>query len=224
MTQVAPTDKSLLEKAATGDSQAVDQLMSRYKNLVRKKASLLYMSGADREDVVQEGMIGLYKAICAFKSEKNVPFPAFASYCIMAQITDAVRKAGRIKHQLLSQALSLQSLAQTDERSDSPGVAAFIPARAEANPEQALLNQEDLAELMAFIRDDLSDLERQAVLLFLQNLNYQQIADCLDKPPKAVDNALSRARRKFLRYRRQRSQPGRSLKDNLPVGRSGSQA
>ena len=98
----AISDQVLLELAARGDSQAVDRLLTRYKNLVRRKASMMFMSGADAEDVIQEGMIGLFKAICSYQPEKEVPFQAFAAYCIMAQITDAVRRAGRLKHQLLS--------------------------------------------------------------------------------------------------------------------------
>ncbi|MDW7658000.1 MAG: sigma-70 family RNA polymerase sigma factor [Bacillota bacterium] len=202
----AVSDKVLLEQAARGDSLAVDQLLTRYKNLVRRKASMMFMAGADTEDVIQEGMIGLYKAICAYKPEKEVPFPAFAAYCIMTQITDAVRKAGRLKHQLLSQSISLQSLSrETDEGPGLP-ISAFIPARPEADPEQALLNQESMSDLMTFIQNDLSQLERQAVLLFIQNLSYQQIAACLDVAEKTIDNALGRARRKFMQYRDKKNQ------------------
>lgn len=197
------SDRILLEQAARGDSQAVDRLLTRYKNLVRRKASMMFIAGADKEDVIQEGMIGLYKAICAYKPEKAVPFPAFAAYCIMAQITDAVRRAGRLKHQLLSRSISLQSLShETDEGVGLP-ISAFIPARPEPDPEQALLNRENLSALMLFIQQDLSRLERQTVLLFIQNLNYQQIAACLDVTEKSVDNALGRARRKFRQYRKQ---------------------
>ena len=204
LSETRPSDEALLERAAKGDSQAVDCLLSRYKNLVRKKASLMFIAGADRDDVIQEGMIGLYKAICAYKPEKNVPFPAFASYCIMSQITDAVRQAGRMKHQPLSQSISLQSLAQETDGNIDPSSLTFIPGRLETDPEQALLDQENLAELMRFIEEELSPLERQVVLLYSQNLSYQQIAACLDRSIKSVDNALGRARRKFMDYRNQK--------------------
>ena len=203
------SDQVLLVQAAQGDSQAVDHLLTRYKSLVRQKASVMYMAGADAEDVIQEGMIGLYKAIRAYKPEKEVPFPSFAAYCIMSQITDAVRKAARLKNQMLTHSISLQSLAHETADGTVVPAAAFIPARPEANPEQVLLNQEELTDLMRFIQKDLSQLERQSMLLFLQSLTYKQIAACLEVPQKTVDNALGRARRKFLQYRQRKQQTER---------------
>jgi len=205
----AASDQLLLNQAARGDSQAVDQLLTRYKGLVRQKASVMYMAGADAEDVIQEGMIGLYKAIRAYKPEKEVPFPSFAAYCIMSQITDAVRKAARLKHQMLTHSISLQSLARETEDGSTIPAAAFIPTRPEANPEQVLLNREELTDLMRFIQKELSQLERQSMLLFLQSLTYKQIAACLEVPQKTVDNALGRARRKFLQYRQHKQQTER---------------
>ncbi|MCK9252600.1 MAG: sigma-70 family RNA polymerase sigma factor [Clostridiaceae bacterium] len=205
----AASDQLLLDQAARGDSLAVDQLLTRYKGLVRQKASVMYMAGADAEDVIQEGMIGLYKAIRAYKPEKEVPFPSFAAYCIMSQITDAVRKAARLKHQMLTHSISLQSLAHETEDGTAIPAAAFIPARPEANPEQVLLNREELTDLMRFVQKELSQLERQSMLLFLQSLTYKQIAACLEVPQKTVDNALGRARRKFLQYRQRKQQTER---------------
>jgi RNA polymerase sporulation-specific sigma factor len=129
-----------------------------------------------------------------------VPFAAFASYCIMAQITDAVRRASRRKHELLNQSVSLQSLIQPTEE-DGGTLTDQMASLGGHDPEQALLNQENLQDLLLFIRQDLSTLERRSVLLFIQNLSYQQIAACLDIPVKTVDNALRRARKKFMIYR-----------------------
>ena len=106
-------DDVLLAKSAGGDQQAIESLLVRYKDLVRRKASAMYMAGADAEDVIQEGMIGLFKAIRDYRPVHQVPFAAFASYCIMAQITDAVRQASRKKHKPLNDSLSLQSLIQS---------------------------------------------------------------------------------------------------------------
>jgi RNA polymerase sporulation-specific sigma factor len=194
-------DEILLQHAAQGDQQAIEILLNRYKNLVRRKASAMYMAGADSEDVIQEGMIGLFKAIRDYRPVHGVSFAAFASYCIMAQITDAVRQASRKKHQPLNASLSLQGLIQTEDEGEARLLDLFSD-QSEPDPEETLLNLEKLADLQLFIQDQLSTLERQAVLLFIQKLSYQQIADCLGCSAKKVDNALSRARQKFLAYRR----------------------
>lgn len=199
-------EQVLLKQAARGSEQAVDLLLSRYKNLVRRKASMMYMAGSDTEDVIQEGMIGLLKAIRAYDPQKGVPFAAFASYCIMSQITDAVRKASRKKHQVLNESVSLQSPAHAGHDERELPLMSFISSGSETSPDQVLQNQEDMANLITFIRQDLSPLERNTVLLFLQNLSYRQIADCLGVPVKSIDNALSRARRKFTQYREKNGQ------------------
>jgi RNA polymerase sporulation-specific sigma factor len=198
---ITPSDEALLAIASQGDQQAIESLLIRYKNLVRRKASAMYMAGADSEDVIQEGMIGLFKAIRDFKPEFQVPFAAFASYCVMAQITDAVRQASRKKHQPLNASLALQGLNQDADEGKYDLLNLFAETN-QPDPEETLLNQEKLTALLYFIQSELSDMERQAVLLFIQNLSYQQIADCLGSTPKKIDNALGRARRKFLNFRR----------------------
>lgn len=195
-------DDVLLAQASQGDQQAIEELMIQYKNLVRRKAASMFMAGSDAEDVIQEGMIGLFKAIRDFKPEFHVPFASFASYCIMSQITDAVRKASRQKHRLLNHSLSLQSLVQGESAGDLQLLEMFIGTPV-PNPEEILLDRERVADLQHFFMNRLSQLEQQAVLLFMQKLTYQQIADCLGCSPKQVDNALSRARQKFLTYRDQ---------------------
>jgi RNA polymerase sporulation-specific sigma factor len=194
-------DSALLRLAATGDNQAMDQLLTRFKGLVRHKASAMYMAGADSEDVIQEGMIGLFKAIRTFQPEMKVPFAAFASACISSQITDAVRQASRKKHQLLNQSVSLQSLVGSSDPGEERPLADLLDSATAPDPEQAFLNQESMADLRDFIQNHLSVLERQTVLLFIQNQTYQQIAGNLGVPAKTVDNALRRARRKFMLYR-----------------------
>jgi RNA polymerase sporulation-specific sigma factor len=195
-----PDEEVLLRQAAQGDQQAMEILLGRYKNLVRRKAGVLYMAGAASEDVIQEGMIGLFKAIRDYRPERGVSFAAFASYCILAQITDAVRQASRKKHQPLNASLSLQGLIQDDDDGEAMLLNLFSD-RSEPNPEETLLNREKLDGLQQFVQKQLSDLERQAVLLFIQKLSYQQIAACLGCKAKQVDNALRRARQKFLIYR-----------------------
>jgi RNA polymerase sporulation-specific sigma factor len=143
----------------------------------------------------------LFKAIRDFKPVHQVPFAAFASYCIMAQITDAVRQASRKKHKPLNDSLSLQSLIQTEEDDDLRLLDLFIGSTG-PNPEESLLHRENLSDLTYFIQQELSSLEQQAVLMFIQKLSYQQIAICLDCSVKRIDNALRRARLKFQSFRR----------------------
>ncbi len=192
-------DDFLLALAARGDQRAIEALLSRYKDLVRRKASAMYMAGADAEDVIQEGMIGLYKAIRDFKPVHQVPFPAFASYCIMSQITDAVRQASRKKHGPLNESLSLNFLVSSSDSSEFQIQDLLV---GESDPEEDLLDQENLSDLQVFFMTGLSKLEQQVVLLYLQQLSYQQIADCLSSNVKTVDNALGRARQKLLRFRK----------------------
>jgi len=193
-------DDQLLAMAASGDQQAIENLLIRYKDLVRRKASSLYIAGADAEDVIQEGMIGLFKAIRNYRPEHQVPFAAFASYCIMAQITDAIRQASRKKHHPLNRSLSLQSLIQTEDDGDL-NLLDLLAEPGNPNPEETLLNREELTSLQFFIQEELSPLEQQVVLLFIQKLSYQQIAGCLGCTAKKVDNALNRVRRKIRQYR-----------------------
>lgn len=206
----------LLDRAASGDQQAIESLLIRYKDLVRRKASAMYMAGADAEDVIQEGMIGLYKAIRDFKPAFQVPFQAFASYCIMAQITDAVRQASRKKHQPLNESLSLQSLIQAED--DELRLLDLFADAKDPDPEELLLKRENLAELQLFIQQELSQMEQQAVLLFIQQLSYQQIANYLGCTPKKIDNALSRARKKFAHYRQVSHQYAQNTKKQLRKG------
>lgn len=192
-------DEELLTRAGSGDQLAIEALLTRYKDLVRRKASTMYIAGADTEDVIQEGMIGLFKAIRDYRPIHKVPFAAFASYCIMAQITDAVRQASRKKHQPLNESLSLQSLIQTED--DDLRLLDLFAGTSELDPEESLLDRENLADLQYFIQKALSPLEQQVVLLFMQQLSYQQIADCLGCTTKKIDNALHRARLKFSKFR-----------------------
>ncbi len=213
--QIYPSDQELLDRVAENDSQAMELLLTRYKGLVRSKAAAMYMAGADAEDVIQEGMIGLFKAIRDYNPEHHVPFAAFAAYCIMAQITDAVRQASRKKHQLLNQSISLQSLTPMADSDNDLPMSDHLGTSASPDPEQELMNQENMADLTYFIQQNLSPLERQSVLLFLQDLSYMQIAGCLNIPVKTVDNALRRARKKFMAYREQADQIALKDKEHL---------
>ncbi len=192
-------DQALLAAAKAGDNQAMEMLLGRYKGLVRQKAASMYMAGADSEDVIQEGMIGLFKAIRDYQPDRDASFATFASLCVSAQITDAVRQASRHKHRLLNESLSLQSLQHQHGDIDQSLPALEWPASDE-NPEQRLLSREREAAFIDFITNHLSPLERQVIRLYLQALTYHQIAELLHCSTKRVDNALQRARQKIARY------------------------
>ena len=191
----------LLSRAADGDRQATEVLLIKYKWLVRQKAGSMYMKGAGHEDVIQEGMIGLYQAIIEYQPRHRVPFSAFAAYCVTARITDAVRKSSRLKHQPLNESISLQSIQHSEEQSQQHLLDLFAD-KSMPNPEATLLERENLMSLQYFIQNELSKLERQVVLQFLENPKYEQIAHNLDCSLKTVDNALRRARNKFTIFRK----------------------
>ncbi len=196
-------DTSLVLLAQTGDTSAMDELLNRYKGLVRARAGDFFMAGADHEDVIQEGMIGLFKAIRTYQPAFKVPFASFAAYCIIAQVTDAVRRASRLKHGPLNESVSLQTLLAPDGDSGRSLLDVFIDV-SRADPEQAVLAKEAFESLMAFMNQDLSLLERQVVLLFMEGRRYQEIAGQLKVSAKSVENALRRARQKFAKAYHQR--------------------
>ena len=197
--QSSEEELQLLREAAAGDRQATEALLMRYKGLVRRKAGSMFMAGADHEDVIQEGMISLYQAVRDYKPEHCVPFAAFAAFCVTARITDAVRRASRLKHQPLNQSLSLQVLQQRDDQSLQ--LLDLFADTANPDPEHALLERENLYDLQFFIQKKLSPLEQNVVLTFLENAQYSVIAEKLGCSVKTVDNALRRARQKFMLFR-----------------------
>lgn len=193
-------DLALLAQAGEGDRAAMEELLELYKGLVRHKASSMFMAGADAEDVIQEGMIGLFKAIRDYKTDQGMMFSSFAGYCIMSQITDAVRRASRQKHRPLNESLSLHGSASSDADQDLRWLD-LIAAQNQNDPEQQLLNQEKQLLLLEFIQQRLSSKERQIVLLYLQSLTYRQIASFIGCSVKSVDNALGRVKSKMKQYR-----------------------
>jgi len=193
-----PDDLTLAMKAKAGDNLAMEQLLDRYKALVRQKASAMYMLGADTDDVIQEGMIGLFKAIRDFQPDQGASFSTFANRCVAAQITDAVRQASRQKHRPLNESISLQKLLTPDDSERDQGDH-DIPASLET-PEQKLLSKEESDQLLDYLKAQLSDLEQQVIQLYLKGRSYREIAAELHCTPKRVDNALTRTRRKLAQF------------------------
>jgi len=192
------TDEDIVEAVRSGDSIALEYLINKYKNFVRAKARSYFLIGADREDIVQEGMIGLYKAIRDFKGDKLASFKAFAELCITRQIITAIKTATRQKHIPLNSYVSLDKPIY-DEDSDRTLLDVICGTRV-SDPEELIVNQEEFNGLEDKMSEILSDLERKVLMLYLDGRSYQEIAVDLDRHVKSIDNALQRVKRKLERY------------------------
>ena len=192
------TDEDVVALCRTGDSVAVEYLLNKYKNFVRSKARSYFLIGADHEDIVQEGMIGLYKAIRDFRPEKLASFRAFAELCITRQIITAIKTATRQKHIPLNSYVSLNKPLY-DEESDRTLLDVCAEGHS-SNPEELIISQEDLRGIHQRIDEVLSDLEQEVLAAYLDGKRYQEIADNLGRHVKSIDNALQRVKRKLERY------------------------
>ena len=192
------TDEELALLAQQGDDAALEYLLNKYKNFVRSKARSYFLIGADHEDIVQEGMIGLYKAIRDFKPEKLSSFRAFAELCITRQIITAIKTATRQKHIPLNSYVSLNKPIYDDE-SDRTLLDVITEGRV-ANPEDMLISKEDVGLIEDKIGQMLSSLEREVLSAYLDGKSYQEIAQELDRHVKSIDNALQRVKRKLEKF------------------------
>ncbi|RKP45144.1 RNA polymerase sporulation sigma factor SigH [Cohnella endophytica] len=191
-------DEDIVEFVRIGDSEALEFLIHKYRNFVRAKARSYFLIGAEREDIVQEGMIGLYKAIRDFKGDKLASFKAFAELCITRQIITAIKTATRQKHIPLNSYVSLDKPIY-DEDSDRTLLDVICGSRV-CDPEEMIINQEEFYGLEDKMSEILSDLERKVLMLYLDGRSYQEIAVDLDRHVKSIDNALQRVKRKLERY------------------------
>lgn len=191
-------DESLVQLARDGDSNALEFLINKYKNFVRAKARSYFLIGADHEDIVQEGMIGLYKAIRDYNGEKLSSFKAFAELCITRQIITAIKTATRQKHIPLNSYISLDKPIY-DEESDRTLLDVIVGSRV-SDPEELLINQEEFDDIEGKMSEILSDLERKVLMLYLEGRTYQEISIHLNRHVKSIDNALQRVKRKLERY------------------------
>lgn len=192
------TDEVIVEAVRNGDSIALEYLINKYKNFVRAKARSYFLIGADREDIVQEGMIGLYKAIRDYKGDKLSSFKAFAELCITRQIITAIKTATRQKHIPLNSYVSLDKPIY-DEDSDRTLLDVICGTRV-SDPEELIINQEEFSGLEDKMAEILSDLERKVLMLYLDGRSYQEIAVDLNRHVKSIDNALQRVKRKLEKY------------------------
>ena len=192
------TDEEAVRLCHEGDSLAEEYLLNKYKNFVRSKARSYFLIGADHEDIVQEGMIGLYKAIRDFRQEKLSSFRAFAELCITRQIITAIKTATRQKHIPLNSYVSLNKPLY-DEESDRTLLDVLMEGTT-SNPEDMIINQENLGNIHQKINEVLSGLEQEVLAAYLDGKSYQEIAEALGRHVKSIDNALQRVKRKLEKY------------------------
>jgi len=191
-------DEEIVECAREGDIEAQEYLINKYRNFVRAKARSYFLIGADREDIIQEGMIGLYKAIRDFRLDKLSSFRAFAELCITRQIITAIKTATRQKHIPLNSYISLNKPIY-DEDSDRTLLDVVSGAQL-ADPEELIISREEFDHIEGKIGELLSALEWKVLLSYLDGKSYQEIAEDLKRHVKSIDNALQRVKRKLERY------------------------
>ncbi|HEX2051420.1 MAG TPA: RNA polymerase sporulation sigma factor SigH [Actinomycetota bacterium] len=193
------TDVDLVTRARAGDDRAIEVLLARYRNFARAKARSYFLAGSDKEDVVQEGMIGLYKAIRDFDADQETPFRAFAELCISRQILTAIKTANRNKHQPLNSSVSLDAPAFADAPADR-SVGDHLVAPAASDPAELVISADEIEALKDTIRTSLTDLEGNVLKLYMDGKSYEEIAGVLGNHVKSIDNALQRIKRKLQRH------------------------
>lgn len=191
-------DEQLVTLVHEGDGEALDFLIRKYQNFVRAKARSYFLVGADREDIVQEGMIGLYKAVRDFKGDKLSSFKAFAELCITRQMITAIKTATRQKHIPLNSYVSLGKPIYDDESDRT--LMDVLSGTQVTDPEELIVNREEVDDIELKMAELLSDLERKVLALYLDGRSYQEISEELNRHVKSIDNALQRVKRKLEKY------------------------
>ena len=192
------TDEAIVGQVHQGNSDALDFLISKYRLFVKAKARSYFLIGADKEDIIQEGMIGLYKAIRDFKEDKLASFRAFAELCITRQIITAIKTATRQKHIPLNSYISLDKPIY-DEESERT-LMDVITSPISEDPEHLIINREDYSHLEKKMAEVLSELEQQVLIRYLEGQSYNEISEELNRHVKSIDNALQRVKRKLERH------------------------
>ena len=185
------TDEQLIRKLRRGDKNIIDYIMEKYKNLVRKEANAMYLLGGENDDLIQEGMIGLFKAVQDYDLKQGASFFSFAKLCITRQMYSAIEASRRKKHGPLNSYVSFY-----EQGEDESTLEDTMAASGESNPEELFVSQEYVRILQSRLEESLSDLENRVLYLHLMGTDYKTIARLLDKSPKTVDNALQRIKTK----------------------------
>jgi RNA polymerase sporulation-specific sigma factor len=197
-------DETLVERARGGEDLAIDTLLQRYRHYARAKARSYFLAGADREDIVQEGMIGLFKAIRDYQADRNSAFRAFAELCITRQIITAIKTATRQKHIPLNSYVSLNKPSPGDGDDDRP-LSEALATTSMVDPADLVISAEEINSIKESMGTLLSGLETEVLHLYMEGQSYQQIADTLGRHVKSIDNALQRIKRKLEQYIEERN-------------------
>jgi len=190
------SDEELIEKLRAGDAEIADYIMEKYKPLVRKKTNAMYLIGGETEDLIQEGMIGLFKAIRDYDSGRDASFATFADLCVSRQMYTAVQASRRQKHTPLNTYISLYSGNKELGENEESELINSLVSKVEINPEDLLIDKENVENLAKRIEKELSHFENQVLDLYITGMSYSQIARVLGKDEKSTDNALSRIKGK----------------------------
>jgi len=190
-------DEQLLRKLREGESDITDYIMDKYKYLVRKKAKAMYLLGGENDDLIQEGMIGLFKAIRDYDTSQETSFYSFADLCISRQMYTAIKLSQRQKHMPLNSYVSLYERREDADEEKQQPLIELLRAEKDNNPEELFLDKEYFLMLEQELKERLSDLESRVLHLHLMGEDYHSIAKLLDKSPKSIDNALQRIKKKM---------------------------
>ncbi len=189
----ALTDEQLIQKLRDGDEKVMDYILNKYKPFVRKKANAMYLIGGETDDLIQEGMIGLFKAIRDYKEEREASFFHFAELCVTRQLYSAVEASNRKKHAPLNFYISFSAT----EGEEGATLEDMLGTDSLSNPEELVISQENQRIFLDRLRRKLSSFEQEVLDLYLSGMNYQQIAEQMKKCPKSIDNALQRIKGKI---------------------------
>jgi RNA polymerase sporulation-specific sigma factor len=197
-------DLQLVIRARNGDQAALDGLIRRYTGFVRLKASSYFLAGGDAEDLVQEGLIGLYKAVRDFRADKETSFRSFAELCVTRQIITAIKTATRFKHSPLNSYVSFSHTPAGQDPDSDCTLGDALPGPSVNDPSVCVISTEELQSLVFCLGSGLSKLEADALRLYLEGLSYEGMAEELGCDTKTIDNALQRVKRKILQHQRSR--------------------
>ncbi|HEY7706453.1 MAG TPA: RNA polymerase sporulation sigma factor SigH [Gaiellaceae bacterium] len=197
-------DLQLVIRARNGDTKAMDTLIRRYTGFVRLKSSSYFLAGGDSEDLIQEGLIGLYKAVRDFRSDKETSFRSFAELCITRQIITAIKTATRFKHAPLNTYVSFSQTPAGQESEGDCTLGDALPGPGVDEPSIMVISTEELQSLVFCLGTGLSQLESDALRLYLEGSSYEEMAERLEVDTKTIDNALQRVKRKILQHQESR--------------------
>ena len=193
------TDEQVVSLIKEGDEKALSYLLEKYKNLVNVKVGKYFIIGAEKEDIIQEGMIGLFKAIKSFNEEKQNSFKTFANICIERQLITAIKSSNRQKHMPLNSYLSLNTSAYDNNEDDSVELIDTFNSKMIEDPLETVMKKEYYTEIETAVNNNLSKFEKQVLDRFIKGESYVTIAQKLDSPVKSVDNAIQRIRKKAIK-------------------------